>query len=143
MFPKDYDAMVASQGRPTFTVGGQSFQARAKIPWRRLQALLDVMSSAEVSLAEGAERFLSTAVIKADRERFLSLLHVGADEQDDDDGGEEQECVSTQQLNAILDDLLEHYTGKLEDSAGSSSPGPPGTGRPRKVVSLDSRKAAG
>lgn len=137
---KDFDAFLAERGgRPTFTVGGQTFTARAKLPWRRFTSLLGVMTGADEG-GEGAqatEQFLAAAVVAKDRERFLALLNL-EDNDDDDEVG-----ISPGEVNELAEWLMGHYTGKHSEQDGSSSDGPPATGQRRKVVSLNPRTATG
>lgn len=134
---KDFDAMLA--GRPTFTVGGQIFTARAKLPWRKFTSLLSAMSEAVDSGGgtEATEKFLVMAVVRQDRERFKALLEL--DDNDDDDAV----GISPGEITELSSWLMEHYTGKRSEGDESSSDGPPKTGPPRKVVSLSARTAAG
>jgi hypothetical protein len=134
---KDFDAMLA--GRPTFTIGGQSFTARAKLPWRKFTSLLGAMTEAVDGGGgtEATEKFLVMAVVRDDRERFKALLEL--DDNDDDDSV----GISPNEITELSTWLMEHYTGKNSDSGDSSSGGPPKTGQPRKVVSLSARSNAG
>lgn len=138
---KDFDAMLAELGgRPTFTVGGEKFTCRAKLPWRKFRSMLDGLSDDDSDVEQGThamEAFLSAAVVRADRDRFVALLNM-EDNDDDDTTG-----ISPGEISSLSEWLMEHYTGKLNPSDESSSPGPPKTGRPSKVVSLNPRTSAG
>lgn len=137
---KDFDAYLNEHGgRPTFTVGGQTFTARAKLPWRKFTALLSVMTGAGET-GEGAqatEHFLAAAVVAGDRERFTALLNLEDNDEDDAVG------ISPGEVNELAEWLMEHYTGKRPERDESSSAGQPATGQRRKVVSLNPRTAAG
>jgi hypothetical protein len=134
---KDFDAMLS--GRPTFAVGGQTFTCRAKLPWRKFTSLLTAMTGAAEGGdgAEATERFLTMAVVAADRDRFAALLNLEDNDEDDTVG------ISPGEITDLSTWLMEHYTGKHSANDGSSSDGPPTTGQSRKVVSLNPRKATG
>ncbi len=132
MRSRDFDAMVAAgEGRPQFTIGGQKFTARSKLPWKKFGALIDAMTADDAGI-EATESFLCMSVVRADRERFRALL----DNEDDDD---DESVASPAQINALASWLMEHYTGKLSENDESSSDGPSSTGPQRRVVSLSRR----
>jgi hypothetical protein len=137
---RDFDAMLAEAGgRPTFTIGGQTFTCRAKLPWRKFTSLLAVMTGASEAGdgAQATEGFLTAAVVAKDRARWIELLNL-EDNDDDDTVG-----ISPGEINELAEWLMEYYTGKRSGNAESSSAGPSSTGQSRKVVSLNPRKATG
>lgn len=139
MVTRDFDAMLAEKAgvRPTFKVAGQEFTVRAKLPYAKWNKLLAVMRNDEADAHDGNVQFFHTVLIRGDRERFLELL---AREEDDDDN--DGNLVGMDQLDAITDWLMEHFTGKLPSSSDGSSPGANGTGQSPNVVSLQSKQAA-
>jgi hypothetical protein len=135
MTARDFDQMLAEKAgdRPTFTVGGQTFSLRAKLPYKRWNKLLASMRADGADPQEQTAEFFRTVLIRADRERFVELL----DKEDDED--DEEAVIDLSQMDAITDWIMEHFTGKLRNSSDSSSPGANGTGQPLNVVSLQSR----
>lgn len=132
---RDFDAMVAEKAgiRPTFKVAGQEFTLRAKLPYGKWNELIAFMRADETDADMATRKFFNTVLIRADRERFLQLLNV--DDDDSDDVG----VVDMQQMDAITDWAMEHFTGKLLSSSNGSSPGVNGTGQQPNVISLSSR----
>ncbi len=141
MTTRDFDAMLAEKAgiRPTFKVAGQEFTLRAKLPYAKWQKLLAAMRSDDVSPHEANVEFFRTALIRADRERFLSLLNV---EDDEDDDADDSAVIGMDQIDGIIDWAMEHFTGKLRSSSSGSSPGADETGPQRNVVSLNARSTA-
>jgi hypothetical protein len=90
------------------------------------------MRDESVDPQEATAEFFRTVLAKADRERFIELL----DKDDDDD--DEDAVIDLSQMDAIQDWILGHFTGKLQSSSNSSSPGANGTGPAPKSVSLQS-----
>lgn len=135
MATRDFDAMLAEKAgvRPTFKIGGQEFTARARIPYKRFQRVLDVMRSEETTEDEATEKFFHAAIVPADRERFFTLLNC------DDDDADDAAVIDQEALNSLVQWLLEIYTGKATGSEQPSSDGSSTTGRSQKVVSLTSR----
>lgn len=137
---KDYDAMLAEQlgERPVFKLGGQEFTCRLRLHWAKQSRIFLALANADgEQLSESAMRFVEKCLIPADRERFLSLLA----EPEDDDYEDDTVIITRSQINAIVNDLFDHYAGKAETSAGDSSATPPDAGQPSNVVSLNSREA--
>lgn len=124
MSHRDFDAMVAGLGRPTFTVAGQKFHCRSKVAWKKFSALTAVdAEGGEVDETSFMNRFFKLALIPGDRERFFAALDADDDDLDDD------QIIGMDQLAAISEWLMEHYTGKLRESAPVSSDGLASTGR--------------
>lgn len=133
---KDFDAMLAekSTGRPMFTVGGQKFTARAKLPWKKFSALILSLVGDDVSTSGGIEKtesFFRMVLVREDRERFMALINNDGDEDEDDD-----KVVGTQQISDLLDWMLEYYTGKATMSDTPSPPTPLDSGVSVNTVSL-------
>ncbi|MDP8971150.1 MAG: hypothetical protein M3N52_11790 [Actinomycetota bacterium] len=139
MATRDFDAMLAEKAgvRPTFTVAGQTFTARAKVPFKKFTRMLAAIDD-DADVVDTAEKLFDLALIKADRQRFQDLLDA-----DGDDEGDEDAVVSLAQLNQITEWLMEIYTGKPQTSTNSSSPGPSETGPSSNVVSLTPRTQTG
>jgi hypothetical protein len=145
MTTKDFDAMLAEQGRQrkTFRIGGQEFTVKAKVPYRKFQTMLAALSRAAESddddETRGAEeRFFREVLIKSDVDRFLALLNA----EGDGDEVDEYAVIDAAQLSPLTDWVLEHFTGKRSESSDSSSDGSSGTGRSQNVVSLTARNAS-
>lgn len=136
---RDFDAMVAEKvgAKPTFQVAGQVFTLRAKLPYARWEKLLATMRGDDIAPHEATREFFNTVLIKADRERFLDLLT-----KEDSDDEDESDLVGMDQMDSITDWVMEHFTGKLQNSSNGSSPGASGTGPQRNVVSLSARTTA-
>lgn len=128
--------MLAEQAgiRPTFKIGGQEFTLRAKLPYTRWNKLLAVMRDDDTSQDDATREFFNTVLIAADRQRFLDLLH--ADSEDD------EQVIGMEQVDALTDWIMEHFTGKRRNSSDGSSPGANGTGAAPNVVSLGAKKPA-
>jgi len=137
MVTRDFDQMLAEKAgaRPTFTVGGQTFTLRAKLPYKRWNKLLASMRAEDVDPQEATADFFDVVLIRADRPRFRELLDRDGDDDDDD-------VIDLSQMDAITDWAMEHFTGKLQSSSGSSSHGANGTGPAPNVVSLQSRNTS-
>lgn len=135
---RDFDAMVAEKAgvKPTFTVAGQSFTLRAKLPWAKWNQLLAVMRAEDAENVAATEQFFDTVLIKADRQRFKDLLNDNGDDSDDDN------VIGLDQMDAITDWVMGHFTGKLQSSSNGSSPGASGTGAQPNVISLSSKEPA-
>lgn len=138
---RDFDAMLAEQAgeKPTFVIGGQTFTLRAKLPFAKWNKLVNFMRADEVDPMEQTRKFFDTCLIRADRARFIELLEVGADDEDDDD----TPSIGIEQMGPLTDWAMEHFTGKLQSSSNGSSPGSSETGQSRNVVSLNSRATGG
>ena len=133
----DFDAAVNSNVRPEFTIGGQKFVARAKLPWKKFSSLILSMNEADSSSVEGiakTENFFRLVLIPKDRQRFIDLIN--ADGEDDDN---DENYLDSSQVSALIDWLLELYTGKDEKNDNSSSDTPSTTGVPSNIVSLTPR----
>lgn len=115
-------------GRPTFTLGGQKWTCRSKLPWRKFIAYMSSLEDIENNVLERVEEFFSFALVQPDRERFTELLN--SDNEDD------EKVVSPSQVNAILEWLLEYYQGKAEKNQENSSDGPQRDGQSLSVPSL-------
>jgi hypothetical protein len=137
---RDFDAMLAEKmgERPTFTVAGQTFTLRSKLPYAKWNKLLAGMRSEDTDAHQVTVEFFNTVLIKADRPRFAELLNDDGDDDEDESG-----VLDMSQMDAITDWVMEHYTGKLQSSSPGSSPGASATGQPRNVVSLNARTSAG
>lgn len=134
----DYDAYVKEKtgGRPEFVVGGQKFTARGKIPWKKFSAMMFTLSQGSKSTEENekqTEDFFRLVLVSRDRQRFIDLLNYeGTDDEDDDDN-----VISSDQVNKILDDLMDYFSGKVKTNEDDSSNSPPDTGAQLNVVSLN------
>lgn len=135
---RDFDAMVAETAgvKPTFTVAGQIFTLRAKLPWAKWQQLLAVMRSEDAENVAATAEFFDTVLIKSDRQRFKDLMTDNGDDTDD------ELVIGLQQMDAITEWAMEHFTGKLPSSSGGSTPGVNGTGPQPNVISLSSKAPA-
>jgi len=137
---KDFDRMLAENAgvRPTFRIGGQDFTLRAKLPYTLWNRLLAAMRDDDVETMESTVAFFNTVLIRDDRQRFRELL----DREEDDDGDEDEDVIDLNQMNALTEWVMEHFTGKLRSSTDGSTPGAKETGGAPNVVSLQSKKAA-
>lgn len=139
---KDFDAMIASKGRPEFTVAGNKFTCRAKLPWKKFSNLMLSMMGDDVTSQDGidkTEEFFRLVLLPQDRDKFLTILNF--DGEGEDDALAEALVVSNEQISEILDWLLAYYTGKAQANDESSSPSPPATGQPLNAVSLSPKPA--
>jgi hypothetical protein len=126
-----YDAWADEQATPSpFTIGGQTFVPRRRLPWRKYgQLFMRIQLTADSGeLMALTEEFLLLTLKKEDRERFSALLAA----EDDDDA-----VVSSAQINKLSEDLMNFYTGKVPPSDSSSPDGQPETGLPLRSVSLN------
>ena len=132
---KDYDNWLREKTGEveSFVVAGQTFTPRARIPHGALSKVLDKMSTEEDESVAN-EIFFNLALKRADRERFVALLR-------DDDNDDDEVVISTVQVNQIVTDLLEFFTGKSTPKDSSSTPGPDTTGDSRNVISLNPQGA--
>lgn len=133
---KDFDAMLAEKAgeKPTFTIAGQTFTLRAKLPYRKWNDLVALMRDEDADNMDSTKQFFNTVLVRADRERFSQLL----DSDDDEDEG----VIGVNQMSELTDWVMEHFTGKLQSSSNGSSPGSNGTGQSPNVVSLSARTTA-
>ncbi len=133
---KDFDAMLREKAgeRPTFTIGGQTFTLRAKLPYSKWTALVAMMRAEDGDSMSATHEFFDTVLIRDDRPRFAVLL----DSADDDD----DKVIGVDQMSDLTDYVMEHFTGKLQSSSNGSSPGANGTGPQPNVVSLNARSTA-
>lgn len=123
-----------------FVVAGQTFTARAKLPWKKYSNLMMSLFGQDVTTADGlakTEEFFNLVVVKRDRERFMALVNSDGDDDDDD----EDNVIDPSQVSAILDWMLGLYTGKAPKKEESSSDSSPTTGLPSNVISLDPKSA--
>jgi hypothetical protein len=136
---RDFDAMLAEKvgTRPTFTVGGQQFTLRAKLPYRKWNKIMAEMRDDAIDAQEATANFFRAVLIKADRERFVALLNNDGDDDDDD-----ASVIGLDQMDQLTDWVMEHFTGKQPNSSDSSPHGANGTGAPPNVVSLSSRSGS-
>lgn len=137
---KDYDAMLSEKfgGAPTFKAAGLTWTCKPKLPWKKFSTLiisLSVSSATGEATLEQTEKFFGLVLVKSDRQAFLDLLKT-MEEDDDVD-----EVLDSRQVNMILDDLLDFYTGKESSNASNSSTSPPGAGQQSNVTSLTPREA--
>lgn len=141
MVTRDFDAMLADKAgiRPTFKLGGQEFTLRARLAYDKWCKLLAAMRSDDVTAEEANKLFLTSSLIRADRERFMQMINPPDDADDDDDG---PTVVGMQEMDALIDWAMEHFTGKHLNSSVGSSPGLNGTGPPPNVISLSSKAPA-
>jgi hypothetical protein len=136
---KNFDVLSPTV-RPTFTLGGQQFTAKAKLPFRKWQALIDAAGNDEMTDKQQTDEFFKLALIPADRQRFFMMLDWDGG---DGDEADEQLVVDQRQANELTKWLMEIYTGKLPNSSESSSDGSAPTATSQNVVSLSSRSQAG
>jgi hypothetical protein len=106
---KNYDTVAVMN--ETFVVAGQTFTVRAQVPREALVKLGKIDDD-----DERVDAFFRAVLIKADRHRFLSLLHSEAD-------GDDDPVITMAQANAIMSDLTEYATGTTEGKDDSSTPG--------------------
>ena len=106
---KNYDTV--SPEKQTFVVAGQTFTVRAKVPRQSLLNLSDFDNA-----DERVDAFFETVLIRADRQRFLDLLHTT-------DDGDDVDCITLPQANEIMNDITEFLTGASEGKDESSTPG--------------------
>lgn len=139
MVTRDFDAMLAERAgvRPTFRVGGQTFTAKSKVPFRKFSRLMASFTDDAMTEEQATENFFNLVLIREDRERFFALLDADGDEDGTDDDG----VITSEQMNDITEWLMELYTGKQRESSTSSTNGSGTTGASRNVVSLNSRTA--
>lgn len=128
MSDHDFDAMLSSLKRQTFTIGGQDFTVRKSLSYKTLNMFI---SENTLSEFESAEQFFAKAIIPSDRVRFKELLdREGLD--DEEDG----EVITLPQMTELVKYLMDYYTGKSAPKEPSSSDGQVSTGPPSNVVSL-------
>lgn len=141
MARKNYDAVLARREPPNFTVAGQDFDCRSKLSVHTFKKLMKMVTAADIDEVEAAEKFISQCLVRADRERFISLLHDGQVDgaEGDEDELDDENVIEPGQLTAIVDDLMGYYTGKPSESDISSSPGPQQTQASQNVRSLNPR----
>lgn len=134
---RDFDAMLREKAgvKPTFTVAGQTFTVRAKLPYAKWNKLLLSMRNEDADQMAATKEFFNTVLVRADRERFCALL----DSESDEDEG----VIGIEEMGAITDWVMEHFTGKLQSSSSGSLPGSNETGQSPNVVSLNARTIAG
>src|SRR5688572_7675835 len=135
---RDFDAMLAEKAgiRPTFKVGGEEFTLKAKLAYRKWNQLMALMRADDTDPHEATQQFFNAVLIKADRPRFAELLDRLGDDEDEDD------VVGLDQMDAITDWVMEHFTGKQRPNSDSSSAGASTTGPSANVVSLNARSTA-
>lgn len=133
---KDFDAMLREKAgdKPTFSIAGQTFTLRARLPYKQWDKLIALMQSEEGNGMDATHKFFNSVLVRADRERFAALL----DSEDDDD----EQVIGVAEMGDLIDYVMEHFTGKLQSSSNGSSPGSTGTGQSRNVVSLNARTTA-
>jgi hypothetical protein len=133
----DYDAWLNERvgGRPTFTVGGETFTVRQKLPWRKYgRMILAIITASGEGALDANEQFLLKSLIPADRARMQELLNADNEDRDDDEG-----VITNEQLQKIINDLMDFYSGKDDESPDGSSDVPSASGQPSKPVSLNAR----
>ncbi len=133
---KDFDAMLREKAgdKPTFTIAGQTFTLRARLPYKQWNKLVALMRADDGDNMDSTHTFFNTVLVRADRERFAALL-----ESEDD---EDEQVIGVAEMSDLTDYVMEHFTGKLLSSSNGSSPGSNGTGQSRNVVSLSARTTA-
>lgn len=133
MATRDFDAFLADKAgvRPTFKVGGQEFTVKAKLPFKKFASTVTALSEEDDEVKQ-AEDFFSLVLVPGDRDRFFELL----DAEGDDDGNG---VVTPEQIGALMEWLMEHYTGKHRPHSDGSSLGLGSTSPQPNVVSLSAR----
>lgn len=133
MVTRDFDAMLAERAgvRPTFRVAGQTFTVKAKLNFRKFSKMLSALGADDTDENEAMDEFFRMVLIPQDRDRFFELL--------DSDDEDESKVVGADQMRALSQWLMEHYTGKPQTSEESSSDGSASAGESPNVVSLNSR----
>lgn len=132
----DFDAAMSENVRPEFTLGGQKFTCKAKLPWKKFSHLIISMSETDSVSSDGidkTEEFLRIALLPQDRERFFALVNSDGDDENEDYAG-------TEQIGELVKWLLGEYTGKAETTSDDSSGTSDTSGRPANVVSLNPKK---
>lgn len=140
---KDFDAALKEMlgDRPSFTMGGQTFTCRQRLPWKKFSNMILSLSGEEAQAGGGldkTEEFFRLVLIKGDRDRFIGLLNY--DGEDEENGGDDELAAAPQQVGELLDWLLAYYTGKADTTDESSSDKPLPAGVELKSVSLSSAK---
>lgn len=113
---KDFDAMLRekSGGRPEFTVGGQHFTCRSKLPFKKLQKLMATLDNVSVNSTDdgvmAAEEFFKIVLLPQDRDRFMTLLHDEGEEDDD-------AVISFTQVFELLNWLSDYYLDRKKDDS--------------------------
>lgn len=141
MVTRDFDAMLAERAgvRPTFRLAGQVFTVKAKLPHKKFKNLLATLAGDDADENKAEEDFFRLCLVPQDRERFFLLLDFDGE----GDQVDEWTVVSPDQVSALIEWLMELYTGKQMPSSASSSAGSSNTGTAPNVVSLNSRTQAG
>lgn len=142
---KDFDAALREKRGEEleFVVAGQTFTARAKLPWKKYSTLIMSLFGQDVTTADGlnkTEEFFRLVIVKRDRDRFIALMDSDGDGEEDGEGDEDN-VIDPTQVSALLDWMLALYTGKEPKNETSSSDSPPTTGLPSNVISLDGKSA--
>lgn len=136
---KEFDAMVLSTGRPSFVLGEQNFTFRsaskmAWMKWNKMILELQTPTESTEQEIEKTQTFVLKCAVPADRERLRTLLeYEGNDDLDED----EDNVASNADVAALLDKLLEYYSGKAPTNGNESLQTPSTTGLPVKSVSLN------
>jgi hypothetical protein len=127
---KDFDNWLREQrGDVSFTVGGQTFTGRKRVPWQKMNKYLMSLGAEGTDGIEQTKEFFEMVLVKKDRKRFIDAI--------DYDGDDDDKVIASEQIRVILDWLLGVYTGKAPNEEASSSPEPPTTGVQSNVVSLN------
>ncbi len=136
---RDFDAMLAEKAgvRPTFKIAGQEFTLRAKLPYAKWQKLQHAMRSDDITSHEANQLFFGAVLARGDVDRFLNLLDT-----EDTDNDDDADLIGSDQLDALTEWALEHFTGKAPENANGSAPGSNATGESPNVRSLRSKRAA-
>ncbi|HYJ33831.1 MAG TPA: hypothetical protein VE326_11480 [Candidatus Binatia bacterium] len=121
---KDFDSWLAEQrGEVTFTVGGQTYTGRKRVPWQKMNKYLMSLGE-DTDGIESTKDFFRMVLVPADRERFVAAI--------DYDGDDDEQILASEQVGKILDWLLGIYTGKGEKDKPVST-----DSQPSNVVSLN------
>lgn len=115
---KDFGAPASTDEPITFTLFGQTFRCKPSLQGRKLMEFI-AMSADEDNPAQGAKAilaFLDSALVAEDRERFTQVT-----ESDDT-------VVPLETLAAIMEWLVEQYSGRPTQPPSPSEPGPMITG---------------
>jgi hypothetical protein len=133
------DARRKAGIRPTFKVAGQEFTLRKRLPYATWNKLLAAMRSPEADddQQKATKDFFDKVLVRADRERFATLLDFEGDDEDDDDA-----VIGLDQMDQLTDWVMQIMTGKAPKNETSSTAGLNTTGPAPNVVSLSSKQPA-
>ncbi len=110
---KDFGAPASTDEPITFTLYGETFRCAPSIQGRTLLQFIS-MSGDDESPDKGASavlQFFDSALVKADRERFVAMT------------SSEDTVVPLETLASIMEWLVEQYSGRPTEPPSPSEPG--------------------